>query len=183
MQPYTKLELSVGAFVLCGVAALAYLSLTLGDLSLTPSARYTIKARFASVAGLKTGDPVRLAGVTVGAVGGLSLVDYVAEAELEIDASVHLPKDTIASIQSAGLLGDAFVALSPGAEEQDLQAGESIVRTEPAISLTDLIAKYAFGGGVEDDRGDNSPESTRSEAAEDDDRHDDKPSPFDDPLE
>ena len=175
MQPYTKLELSVGAFVLFGVVALAYLSLTLGDLSLTHNARYLVKARFASVAGLKSGDPVKVAGVTVGAVGELRLVDYTAEAELQIDEGVRLPKDTIASIQSAGLLGDSFVALSPGADERDLQAGDSIVRTESALSLTDLISKYAFGSGMEGH------DDSRSRPAAD--GKEEKSSPFEDPLE
>lgn len=177
MERFTKLELSVGAFVVVGAAALAYLALTLGDVSLSTTAKYPVIARFSSVSGLKVGDPVKVAGVTVGEVSRIKLVDFVAETELELESHIKLPTDTIASIQSSGLLGDAFVNLAPGADDADLAPGARIARTEPAISLTDLIAKYAFGSPVEG--GTNDSASTPA----DDPEADSKPSPFKDPLE
>ena len=144
MQTYTKLEVSVGLFVIAGALAVGYLSFTLGGLELE-GPRYSLSARFASVGDLKVGDPVKLAGVKVGDVAAVRLVDFVAEVELRLRAPLPLPDDTVASIQTAGLLGDAYVALSPGASEQDLSPGGSIRRTEPAITISELIAKYAFG--------------------------------------
>jgi phospholipid/cholesterol/gamma-HCH transport system substrate-binding protein len=158
MQQYTKLEFAVGGFMVVGIAALAYLSVSLGGLDPFASNRYEITARFSSVGGLKPGDPVKIAGVTIGEVGEVRLVDYAAEAELSLDRSVELSADTIASIQSNGLLGDAYVSLSPGADDKTLTQGGRITRTEPAISLTELIAKYAFGSPV--------PESSEEKAAE-----------------
>jgi phospholipid/cholesterol/gamma-HCH transport system substrate-binding protein len=148
MQHYTKVEISVGTFVVVGALALAYLSFTLGGLELSRGESYTITARFSSVGELKRGDPVKLAGVNVGEVGRISLKDFAAETELVLDGVVELPEDTIASIQSAGLLGDAYVSLSPGASDKDLPDRGRIRRTEPAVSLTELIAKYAFGSPV-----------------------------------
>jgi phospholipid/cholesterol/gamma-HCH transport system substrate-binding protein len=150
MRHYTKVEISVGAFVLLGVAAISYLSFTLGGLQLTRRDRYVLTARFTSVGELKPGDPVKLAGVSVGEVSRIALVDFAAETELTLGSDVKLPEDTIASIESAGLLGDAYVSLSPGGAGRDLPPGGRIRRTEPAISLTDLIAKYAFGEPVSD---------------------------------
>lgn len=144
MQRYTKLEISVGLFVAAGVLGLGYLSLSLGGLELA-GPRYPLRARFASVGGLKVGDPVKVAGVQVGDVTEIQLVDYVAEVQLSLRAPLPLPDDSIASIQTAGLLGDAYVSLSPGASEQDLPPGGSIRRTEPAITISELLAKYAFG--------------------------------------
>jgi phospholipid/cholesterol/gamma-HCH transport system substrate-binding protein len=94
-----------------------------------------------------------MAGVTVGKVAALRLVDYFGEADLAIDRKVALPRDTIASIATAGLLGDAFVALSPGAADQDLKDGDRLTHTEPALNLVDLLAKYAFGKKGEDGGG------------------------------
>jgi phospholipid/cholesterol/gamma-HCH transport system substrate-binding protein len=144
MQTHTRLELSVGLFVIAGLLALAYLSLTLGGLQ-PARGHYRVFARFSSVGDLKEGDPVKIAGVGVGEVSRIRLVDFMAEAELSLAPEVKLPLDTIAAIQSAGLLGDSYVSLSPGASEQDLAANARIARTQPAISLTELIAKYAFG--------------------------------------
>lgn len=144
MQRYGKLEIGVGLFLLGGLAAVAYLSLTLGGVTWNEQ-RYVISARFSSVGDLKTGDAVKLAGVSVGEVTRISLVDYAAETELSLQRSLELPEDTIASIQTAGLLGDAYVSLSPGASERALNAGQRLARTEPAINISELIAKYAFG--------------------------------------
>lgn len=180
MQSYTRLELAVGVFVLIGAAALGYMAFTLGDLSLGAAERYAITARFSSVGELKVGDPVKLAGVTIGEVKRVTLTDFVAQAEFAIDKGVPLPEDTIASVQSAGLLGDAYISLSPGASEKDLPDHGRITRTEPAVSLTELIAKYAFGSPVGDDKDDQAGgpagDSGPGEKAE-------KASPFDDPLE
>jgi phospholipid/cholesterol/gamma-HCH transport system substrate-binding protein len=151
MQRYTRLEVSVGAFMALGSAALLYLSFSLAGLKLESNEHYPIVARFASVGSLKEGDPVTVAGVNVGEVESIALVDFVAEARLLVDTKVQLPEDTIASIQSAGLLGDAYVSLSAGASDKDLQPGDRITHTEPAISITELIAKYAFGSPLSDD--------------------------------
>jgi phospholipid/cholesterol/gamma-HCH transport system substrate-binding protein len=149
MQTYTRLELSVGLFVIAGVLALGYLSLTLGGLE-PARGHYRVFARFASVGDLKEGDPVKIAGVAVGEVSRIRLVDFVAETELGLRPEVKVPQDTIAAIQSAGLLGDSYVVLSPGASASDLAPDGRITRTQPAISITELIAKYAFGSaGVE----------------------------------
>lgn len=176
MRPYSRIEISVGLFVIAGVLAVAYLSLTLGGLSFGRDHRYALSARFASAGDLKVGDPVKVAGVTVGEVTRITLDDYAARVELALADSVKLPSDTIASIKTAGLLGDAYLSLSPGAAEADLPAGASISRTEPAISIMDLIAKYAFGSAVSDKPSEKS-EPAASPATQA------KSPPFSDPLE
>jgi phospholipid/cholesterol/gamma-HCH transport system substrate-binding protein len=144
MQTHGKLEVSVGIFVIVCGAALSYLAFTLGGLQLGDS-RFAIFARFSSVGDLKRGDAVKLAGVAVGEVNDISLVDYTASVELSLSQPLMIPKDTIASIQTAGLLGDAYVSLSPGASSDNLAPGGTIAHTEPAISISELLAKYAFG--------------------------------------
>ena len=150
MQAYTKVEISVGAFVSIGVVALAYLSFTLGGLDFRNRRHLRLRARFSSVGELKVGDSVKLAGVRIGEIARVKLVDFAAEAELLLDDELTLPDDTIASVQSAGLLGDAYVSLSPGGSERNLVSGGHIQRTEPAINITELIAKYAFGSPLDE---------------------------------
>jgi phospholipid/cholesterol/gamma-HCH transport system substrate-binding protein len=175
MPRYTRLEISVGLFVIAGGLAVAYLSLTLGGLHVGRDPHYVLKARFASVGDLKLGDPVKLAGVTIGEITKISLDEFAARAEFSVSDGVKLPADTIASVKTAGLLGDAYLSLSPGAAVTDLHPGAQISRTEPAISITDLIAKYAFGSPVSDKAESAQPAQKDSGGT--------KKSPFSDPLE
>ena len=143
--PNTKTEILVGTFVMLGIAALGYLSISIGGLQLVAPDRYVVKARFASVGDLKQGAPIRVAGVKVGQVAGIRLKDYSAETELSIGRSIVLPKDTVASIRSEGLLGNTYVSLTPGGSLENLHDGGLVSQTEPAIDLSDLLARYAFG--------------------------------------
>jgi phospholipid/cholesterol/gamma-HCH transport system substrate-binding protein len=142
---YTKTEIVAGAFVVIGLALVGYLSISIGGLRILPQPHYVISARFANVGDLKVRAPVKVAGVTVGQVQAIRLADYFGEVELGIARGVALPRDSIASITTAGLLGDAFVSLSPGGDEQNLRQGERLTRTEPALNVADIIGRYAFG--------------------------------------
>ncbi len=150
METHTRTEIAVGAFVLAGAAVLAYLSLSIGGLHPLQAKRYVLHARFASVGPLKVGAAVRVAGVAIGEVQRISLVNYVAVVDLAVEERVKLPADTIASIRSEGLLGAAFVALSPGGDSRELADGGRIAQTEPAIDLIDLLVKYGLKGKGKD---------------------------------
>ena len=150
MHDYTRSEIAAGVFLVFGLAVLAYLSISVGGITIVSPQSYRVRARFSNLGDLKQRAPVKLAGVTVGKVGSVQLVNYRGEAELVIDRKVVLPKDTIASIATAGLLGEAFVTLSPGGSEANLADGDSISHTEPAVNVVDLIGKYAFGNAGQD---------------------------------
>jgi len=142
---YTRAELAAGIFVLLGLGALGYLSISIGGLRLLPRDAYHVTARFSNVGDLKLRAPVKIAGVTIGRVESIKLAEFVGEVALGLDRSVRLPKDTIASISTAGLLGDAYVSLSPGGADADLQEGDRIAQTEPALNMADLVGRAAFG--------------------------------------
>lgn len=153
MEEYTRTEIAIGLFVIVGVAAVAYLSVSVAGLELFPEETTNIKARFASVGQLKEGAVVKVAGVQVGSVKDIRLEDYAAETDLAIKRSVELPADTIASIRTEGLLGESYVLLRPGGSPENLTTGDRIAQTEPAIDLIDLVVKYALEGGGEDEGG------------------------------
>lgn len=144
MFTYTKQEIVVGLFVLLGLGALAYLSIAIGGLHIVPQKTYLVEARFSSVGELKVDAPVKIAGVRVGRVQAIHLRDYVAVVQLQMEHTVLIPEDTIASIRSAGLLGASYVSLSPGGSSKNVPPNGRIAQTEPAIDLLQLIAKYAF---------------------------------------
>ncbi|MCR6654837.1 MAG: outer membrane lipid asymmetry maintenance protein MlaD [Opitutus sp.] len=147
----SKLELAVGTFVLVGLAAIVYLALKIGAGALIGSDTYVVKARFSNIGGLNTGSSVVISGVTVGRIESISLdQNFAAIVELRIRKDVQLPSDTIASIRTSGLIGDKFLALSPGGDEETIPPGGLITETESAVDLESLISRFAFGNVQKD---------------------------------
>jgi len=107
----TKLELVVGAFVLVGILCLAYLSIKLGKLEMVGGDVYEVQAQFNSASGLKPGTAVEIAGVEVGRIRGITLIEDRAKVILAVNSTVKLYTDTIASIKSRGIIGEKFLSL------------------------------------------------------------------------
>jgi phospholipid/cholesterol/gamma-HCH transport system substrate-binding protein len=142
----SSMELSAGAFVLLGLVAIAWFAIQAGARFPVAGSTYSINARFSNAGGLKPGSQVFLAGVPVGRVDKIHLdPQFAAIVQLEIDKNVQLPNDTIASIKTSGLLGDKFIALSPGSATQNFAPGGTITDTESAVDLEGLISRFAFG--------------------------------------
>lgn len=140
------LEIAVGLFVVLGFVCFAYLSVKLGDVNLFGNHKYQVKAYFGSVAGLKEGAPIKVAGVPVGNVKSIRLDEkfYEAEVALELEQKVKLPRDSIASVRTSGIIGDRYISISPGGSLENLSDGGEIKETESAINLENLISKYVF---------------------------------------
>lgn len=140
-----KLELIVGVFVLVGIAALTYLAVKLGKLEVVGGNHYEIQAEFDSVAGLKTGATVEIAGVQVGQVKKIGLNGERALVSFTLDPGVKLYGDAIASIKTRGLIGDKYVSLSPGGSQKELPPGGKIRDTESGVDLESLIGEFIHG--------------------------------------
>lgn len=154
MQPSPTRDLIVGLFVLCGFAALAYLSIQVGGTAYSGPGGLELHATFEQVGGLRPRAPVAIAGVKVGQVSRIELADDLrAAVSLDLDPKLQLPVDTSARIVTSGLLGDQFVTLEPGAEEDILASGDEIDFTESAISLESLIGKFVNDAGLEEGDG------------------------------
>ena len=136
----------VGVFLLAGFISFSWLAVKMGDINPFANETYPVTARFTSISGLKEGSTIELAGVVVGKVSSIELDtgDYEAVVHLDIDKRVELQDDTIASIRTAGIIGDKYIKLSPGGSEIILEPGDEIGETESAISLEELVSKYIF---------------------------------------
>jgi len=141
-----NLEMIVGLFLLAGFASFSWLAVKMGDIRFFMEESYPVTARFISISGLKEGAVVELAGVKVGKVSSISLdgSEYEAVVELDINDEVKLQDDSIASIRTAGIIGDRYIKLTPGGSEDYLLPGGEIVETESSISLEELVSKYIF---------------------------------------
>jgi phospholipid/cholesterol/gamma-HCH transport system substrate-binding protein len=142
----SNIELSVGAFVLLGVAAIVWFAVEAGAGAAIGGSTYQVNARFTNIGGLKPGSQVFIAGVPVGRVEKIDLnPQYAAVVRLNVKQGINLPSDTIASIKSSGLIGDKYVALAPGADSNNVPPGGTITDTESAMDLESLISRFAFG--------------------------------------
>jgi len=146
MKKYS-METTVGIFVVITLLCVAYLTLKLGDVSFLGDNSYSVFAKFTSVSGLKVGSPVEMLGMEIGRVAGFTMdqKDQVAVAELKVGNEVKIYDDAIASIKSAGLLGDKYVTIDAGGGGDLLEPGGTISETEPPVDFMELISKYAFG--------------------------------------
>jgi phospholipid/cholesterol/gamma-HCH transport system substrate-binding protein len=143
-----SIETAVGLFVLIGILCVGYLTVKLGKMEILGKDYYSVNAQFDSVTGLKAGANVEMAGVPIGKVEAIALDSerQVARVRLKIQRSVVLTDDTIASVKTAGMIGDKYIKLSPGGSDLILKAGDTIIETESALDLEELISKYVFGG-------------------------------------
>jgi phospholipid/cholesterol/gamma-HCH transport system substrate-binding protein len=130
----------VGLFALAGLAALAFLSFRLGKLELFAPPSYELYANFDNVSGLKAGDNVEIAGVAVGKVLSISLKEERARVEMRIDRGVQIDEDAIAAIRTRGIIGDKYVAISPGSGKYLANAGV-LRQTESSFILEDAIGQ------------------------------------------
>lgn len=142
------LELLVGLFVAAGFAALFMLAMSASNLVSYGNAEgYTIKARFDNIGGLKVRSPVAASGVRIGRVTDIQYDSggYEAIVTLSIEPQYDkFPIDTAASILTSGLLGEQYVGLEPGAEEDYLTSGDEIDITQSALVLEQIIGQFLY---------------------------------------
>ncbi len=145
-----SIELWVGIFMLCGIAAIIMLAVQVSATGISTGKTYRVEARFDNVGGLNVKAPVMIGGVRVGRVGGIWIdkEDYSAVVGLDIDQQYDtLTVDTGAAILTAGLLGAQFIGLSPGFSDIYLAEGDTLELTQSAIQLESLISQFLFNTG------------------------------------
>ncbi len=146
------LDLWVGFFVAIGFSAMLFLALRVGNLSSANFAEtYQLTAAFDNIGGLKVRGPVKSAGVVVGRVTDIRFDPQAYEAlvTLTIDSRYRFPKDTFASILTAGLLGEQYIGLDAGGEEKMLKGGDVLAKTQSAVVLEKLISQFMFNKASE----------------------------------
>jgi len=146
MKKY-RYEMVAGIFVLIGLICVGYLTVRLGKFRFLGSDSYPLYARFSSVSGLRAGNAVEMLGLEIGEVADFKMDQeaLVVLAELRIRRGIKVYEDAVASIKTAGLIGDKYVSLDPGGSGKVMNPGSTITQTESPPDISDLIGKYAFG--------------------------------------
>src|SRR5262249_3114761 len=140
-----NLEVTVGLFVVLGLCALAYLSIRLGQLPIGQGRTYDLIAVFPSVAGLRVGATIEIAGVQIGRVQEINLANYAAVVTLRVEKQVQLQEDAIASIRTRGLIGEKYISITPGGSDRLLKPGGRIREVEPPLDIEGLIGRFIQG--------------------------------------
>ena len=149
----TTLDLWVGFFVAVGLGALLFLALKVGNLASSNSGEtYPIYAKFDNIGGLKVRGAVKSAGVVVGRVAEIRFDPeaYLGVVTLQMDARYKFPRDTFATINTSGLLGEQYIGLEVGGDTAMLNSGDTIKKTQSAVVLEKLISQFMFNKAAED---------------------------------
>ncbi|MFZ5560595.1 MAG: outer membrane lipid asymmetry maintenance protein MlaD [Pseudomonadota bacterium] len=150
------IEMAVGLFMVAGIAALFFLAIKVSGLSDEASRpSYRVYASFQNAGGLTVRAKVTMAGVVIGRVSEIRLdpQTFKAKVALDIYNDVNqISTDAVASILTAGLLGEKYIGIIPGAEEEVLKEGDEIEQTQSSLVLEDLIGKFLFNKANEPDK-------------------------------
>jgi len=143
----SAIDLWVGIFVAIGIGAILFLALKVGNLlTLDQAPGYHVEANFDNIGGLKPRAAVKAAGVVVGRAESARLdpKTYQAIVTMRIDKQFAFPKDTIASINTSGLLGEVYIGLDAGGDSAMLAEGDHIKITQSAVVIEKLISQFLF---------------------------------------
>lgn len=146
------IDIWVGIFVAMGIAALVFLAFQVANLNGAKIEEpYVLNARFNNIGGLKAHGPVKSAGVVVGRIEAISLdpQTFQANVKMRIDHRFAFSKDTFATINTSGLLGEQFIGLEPGGDEDVFKDGDTIKKTQDAVVLEKLISQFMFNKAAE----------------------------------
>ena len=133
--------------MVAGLICVGYMTVKLGKVSLFGEETYPLKARFASVSGLRVGSPVEIYGIEVGSVThlGIDAERQMGVVDMTINKGVKVYDDAAATIKTAGLIGDKYVKIDPGGAGVVLKPRRRDHSTSVPADIEDLIGKYAFG--------------------------------------
>ncbi len=148
----TKIDLWVGVFAAIGIAALLGLAMKVGNLTTSSIGdTYTVTAGFQNIGGLKPRSPVKSAGVVVGRIDSIQFdsATYEARVTLKLDKRYQFPKDTFANIYTAGLLGEQYIGLEPGGDDEYLKENDRIMQTQDAVVLEKMISQFLYSKATE----------------------------------
>jgi phospholipid/cholesterol/gamma-HCH transport system substrate-binding protein len=137
-------ETVLGAVVLVVASLFLFFAYTTSEVRAVSG--YELNAKFDRIEGLRVGGDVRISGIKVGTILSEKLdpKTFLAELRLSIDPSIKLPVDSIAAVTSSGLLGDKYLSVEPGNDDEMIKPGGAITHTQSSMSLENLIGQYIF---------------------------------------
>ncbi|MFZ1086440.1 MAG: MlaD family protein [Terracidiphilus sp.] len=136
----------LGAFIVVTLAVLAVGVFIIGSKEYLFRSTYQLKAQFDNVAGLAAGADVQVGGVHSGTVESITLPHKPGDQVtvlMDLDQSTHeiIKQDSVAAIETEGVLGNQFVSISFGSAGQGEVKDGEIIPSEPPLQISDLFKK------------------------------------------
>lgn len=152
MKNNNYFEIIVGTFVL--LCAGFFLLNSFKSAKIKSTSGYNLVAKFDNASGIEAGSDVKISGIKVGIVENntLDTESYRAVLLLNVANDIKLPLDSSAKIASSGLLGEKFVDITPGSQEEMLTNSGEIEFTQSSVNFEDLLGKFIFGDKKEKDK-------------------------------
>ena len=140
------IEIITGLFVLIGIICIGYLTIKLGKMEIVGDNHYSLVLKFQSVSGLYNGANIEMSGVKIGKVANIELdKEQYAKVIIKVLKNIPISDDAIASIKTAGLIGDKYVSILQGGSEDFLKDGDNLEETESSLDFESMLSKYALG--------------------------------------
>ena len=154
MKQNNYFEIIVGTFVLLCAGFFFFSSFKSAKIKTNHG--YHLTAKFDDASGIEAGGDVKISGIKIGTVDNNTLDPKTFRALLVFSVSndVKLPTDSSAKIVSSGLLGEKYLAITPGADEEILKDGEEITFTQSSVNFEQLLGKFMFNGNDKKDKDD-----------------------------
>ncbi len=147
-------QLGVGLFIIAALAAFIIVTIKVSNINeYANDDSYSLQAHFDNIGGLKVRSAVKVGGVVIGRITdiGLDTESMSPVVTLDINSRFNqLSSETSAAILTAGLLGEQYISLTPGGDDELLTDGDEIYDTQSALVLEDLIGQFIFSKGSEE---------------------------------
>ena len=139
----------LGAFIFVALLIFALTVFLIGEKRFLFSSTYHLKTAFDNVAGLDEGAPVRAGGVRIGTVEKIRLPSRPAEKiliEMQLEDSTHavLRKDSVAAIETEGLLGSKYMEISFGSAQGEALRDGDMLPSRPPLDYADIARKASL---------------------------------------
>ncbi|PIR16325.1 MAG: hypothetical protein COV46_08750 [Deltaproteobacteria bacterium CG11_big_fil_rev_8_21_14_0_20_49_13] len=142
-----KTQIKVGIFIFFGLILAMYVIFMLGGEKELFESRYKLIANFRDISGLRTGAPIQLAGLKVGFVDQVKFPESLAAKDIMLTLMIskkfqtRIRQDSIATVNTQGLLGDKFIYISVGSEDQPVLKDNDAIESRETVSLYDFAEK------------------------------------------
>ena len=144
MKTNLSQKVKTGIFVTIGIGILLATVFIIGNQKNLFDNTFTVKANFKNVSGLQIGNLVRFAGINVGTVGDISIVnDSTVQVTLQLQQSVKkfIKQDASANIGSDGLMGDKIIQVSAGTTGTPEVKENSLISGKNPLSMDEVMVK------------------------------------------
>ena len=137
-------ETLIGIVVLAGAAIFLSFAYSKGGLKTVDG--YKVVGKFDRVDGLAEGSDVRMSGIKIGTVVSqrLDAKTYLAVLTMNVKNDIKLPRDSSIKIVADGLLGDKYLSITPGAEDEMISPGGELFHTQGSVDFLSLMGRMIF---------------------------------------